>query len=156
MSSLRNYFQVCKTAEDFRDIPISTLEGLIQSAGFFRNKARNIQNAARTICENFGGRVPESMDELHSLPGVGRKTANVVLGNAFHKPGLPVDTHVTRLANRIGLTKQIDAVKIETELTALIPTKRLVHVQPRDDLPRPQNLQSSVPFMQRVCRNRTL
>lgn len=98
------------------------LEELIRSTGFFRNKAKSLLGMARGVAEQHGGRVPEAMTELTALPGVGRKTANVVIGNAFHRnDGIVVDTHVTRLAQRLGLTKQQDAVAIEQDLMPLVP-----------------------------------
>jgi endonuclease-3 len=101
------------------------LERLIQSTGFFRNKAKNIIQCCRQIVEKHGGEVPRTMDELVLLPGIGRKTANVILGNAFNIPGIPVDTHVIRLSKRMGLTLH-DAWrpdKIEADLMKLIPKK---------------------------------
>jgi endonuclease-3 len=99
------------------------LENLIRSTGFYRAKARNIQLCCRQLVERHGGEVPSTMEELVALNGVGRKTANVILGNAFDIPGLPVDTHVTRLSWRLGLTTETDPVKIERDLTALVPPK---------------------------------
>jgi endonuclease-3 len=100
---------------------VGELEKMIQSTGFFRNKARNILAACQAIVAEHGGEVPDTMEELFKLPGVGRKTANVVLGNAFGVPGITVDTHVQRLSRRLGLTKETDAVKIEHDLMELIP-----------------------------------
>ncbi len=97
------------------------LEELIHSTGFFRNKARNIIACCRQLVEEHGGRVPATMEELAALPGVGRKTANVILGNAFGVPGIPVDTHVARLSGRLGLSEATDPVKIERDLMRLIP-----------------------------------
>jgi endonuclease-3 len=98
------------------------LEAVIKSTGFYRNKAKSILGMARALVERHGGEVPRTMDELVHLPGVGRKTANVVLGNAFHiNDGIVVDTHVGRLANRFGLTRETDAVKIEQALIPLFP-----------------------------------
>ena len=114
-------FKKLKTPRDYARIPIEELEALIRPTGFYRNKAKSIKGAATKIIEEFRGEVPRTMEELVTIPGVGRKTANVVLGNAFDTPGLPVDTHVTRLCNRLGLTKHTDAVKIEAELCALLP-----------------------------------
>lgn len=108
------------TVADYYRRPQSQLEAIIRPTGFFRQKAKSIREAARLIDEKFGGEVPQTMEELVSLPGVGRKTANVILGNAFNIPGLPVDTHVTRVSNRIGLVDTADPVKIETLLTGLI------------------------------------
>jgi len=116
-------FARCKKLNDYLKLTQKQLEEIIHSTGFYRNKAENILKAARMIKEQFDGEVPKSMEELVLLPGVGRKTANVVLGNGFNLPGLPVDTHVIRLSNRIGLTTQQDPVKIESELCALIPPK---------------------------------
>ena len=97
------------------------LEGLIQSTGFFRNKAANIIACCREIVAKHGGQVPATMEELVPLAGVGRKTANVVLGNAFGVPGIPVDTHVGRLSQRLGLTAETNPVKIERDLMEVIP-----------------------------------
>lgn len=102
--------------------PLPHLESLIRSTGFYRNKARALQGMARALVEHHHGQVPPSMDALHRLPGVGRKTANVVLGDAFRQPaGIVVDTHVARLARRLGLTRHTDPVKIEKALMPLIP-----------------------------------
>jgi endonuclease-3 len=104
---------------DLRDI-----EEVIRSTGFFRQKAKSLKSMATDIVEKFGGKVPQSMDELTTLRGVGRKTANVVLGNAFGiAEGIAVDTHVTRVANRLKLTSNQDAVKIEKDLMQLVPKK---------------------------------
>jgi endonuclease-3 len=99
------------------------LEKLIHSTGFFRNKARNIIACCQQLVARHGGEVPATMEELVPLPGVGRKTANVILGNAFGVPGIPVDTHVGRLSQRLGLTTASDPVKIERDLARLIPRK---------------------------------
>jgi endonuclease-3 len=99
------------------------LEGLIQSTGFFRNKARNLRRCCQQLVEKHGGQVPRTMAELVPLAGIGRKTANVLLGNAFDTPGIPVDTHVGRLSRRLGLTVQTDPVKVERDLMDLIPRK---------------------------------
>jgi endonuclease-3 len=101
------------------------LEEMIKSTGFFRNKAKSLIGMATAIAEEHGGRVPSEMDALVKLPGVGRKTANVVLGNAFDtNEGVVVDTHVTRLSQRLGLTKNTDAVKIEQDLVKLFPRQQ--------------------------------
>jgi endonuclease-3 len=97
------------------------LEKAIHSTGFFRNKAKSIREASADIVAKHGGQVPRTLDELTALRGVGRKTANVVLGNAYGIPGIVVDTHVTRLANRLGLTRETDPVKIEFALMPLVP-----------------------------------
>jgi endonuclease-3 len=101
--------------------PSEEIQRLIQSTGFFRQKSRALQATARTILERFGGEVPRQMEDLVTLPGVGRKTANVLLGHVFGKPGLVVDTHVRRLSSRLGLTRERDADAIELELRKLRP-----------------------------------
>lgn len=111
-----------RSAAAFSKAPQAKLEEAIRSTGFFRNKARSIRAAAAAIEERHGGQVPDTMAALHELPGVGRKTANVVLGNAFGKDeGIVVDTHVARLAQRLRLTRQIDPEKIERDLMRLVP-----------------------------------
>jgi endonuclease-3 len=102
--------------------PRDRIEELIRSTGFFRNKARSIQECCRQLVEKHGGRVPHTMEALHDLPGVGRKTANVVLGNAFGiHAGIVVDTHVGRLSRRLGLVRHTDPVKVEQALVRLVP-----------------------------------
>jgi endonuclease-3 len=110
-------------AAAFANADRAELERLIQSTGFFRNKARNIQLCCQVLVAEHGGQVPSTMEELTPLPGVGRKTANVVLGNAFAVPGIPVDTHVGRLSRRMGLTVHADPVKVERDLMEMIPKK---------------------------------
>lgn len=102
----------------------SELEELIRSTGFFRNKATSIIAMAQQLCEHHGGEVPATLEELVVLPGVGRKTANVVLGNAFDVPGLTVDTHFGRLVRRFGWTTQTDPVKVEREIAGMFPPKQ--------------------------------
>jgi len=102
--------------------PLEEIQRLIQSTGFFRQKSRALQTAARSILERFGGQVPSRMEELLELPGVGRKTANVLLGHVFGQPGLVVDTHVRRLSLRLGLTRAHDPDEIELELGKLRPS----------------------------------
>jgi endonuclease-3 len=99
------------------------LENLIRSTGFFRAKAKNLIAACRAIVEKHGGDVPQTLEELTKLPGVGRKTANVVLGNCFDVPGITVDTHVGRLSRRLGFTNQTDAEKVERDLMQVWPKK---------------------------------
>jgi endonuclease-3 len=115
-------FKKYPKATDYAKAAPTELENAIRSTGFFRSKTKSIRAATSTIARKFGGRVPETMEELRELPGVGRKTANVVLGNAFRKnEGIVVDTHVARLSQRLGLTKQKDAEKIERDLMKLVP-----------------------------------
>ena len=119
----KELFKEFKKPKDYLDKPASKLEKMVQSTGFFRQKAKNIRAAMKLLVEEHGSKAPKTMEELVKLPGVGRKTANVVLGNGYNIPGLPVDTHVTRLCNRIGLSKNTDAVKIEHELNELLDKK---------------------------------
>ncbi len=115
-------FKKYRTARNYANASQTEIEKAIRSTGFYRNKAKSIRAATSTIADKFGGKVPSTMDELRELPGVGRKTANVVLGNAFGKnEGIVVDTHVTRLSQRLGLTKHTDAEKIERDLMKLVP-----------------------------------
>ena len=115
-------FQKYRSAADYANAGLAELEQGIKTTGFFRNKAKNIKACCAAIVEKHRGDVPRTMEELTELGGVGRKTANVVLGNAFGiSVGVVVDTHVTRLASRLGLTKQTDAEKIEQELMQLVP-----------------------------------
>jgi endonuclease-3 len=114
-------FAAYPTPEALAQAPLDDLEGLIRSTGFFRSKAKNLVGMARAVTERFGGEVPSSMEDMTSLPGVGRKTANVVRSVAMGLPGLPVDTHVGRLTRRLGLTVQTDPVKVEREVGALVP-----------------------------------
>jgi endonuclease-3 len=115
-------FQRYRTAQDFAEVSIEELEDVIRPTGFFRNKAKNIKGCCKAVIERFGGEVPNTMDELVQLDGVGRKTANCVLGNVFGlNEGVVVDTHVIRLSNRLGLTAWSDPVKIEQDLMRLIP-----------------------------------
>ena len=114
-------FRKYRTANDFAGAPLAEIEAAVKSTGFFRNKAKNIKACCAALVEKFNGEVPRTMDELHALAGVGRKTANVVLGNAFGiNVGVVVDTHVTRLANRLGLAKGTDAVRLEQDLMKLV------------------------------------
>ena len=110
-------------AKAFAEADVADVEKLIQSTGFFRNKAKNIVECCKLLVERHGGEVPRTQDELVQLPGVGRKTANVVLGNCFDTPGITVDTHVGRLSRRLGLTVQDDPVKVEFELMEMLPPK---------------------------------
>lgn len=124
-------FRKYRRPEDYLAVPPQELETDIRSLGFFRQKARSIRAALALIIREHGGHIPASMEALTRLPGVGRKTANVILGNAFGIPGIAVDTHVIRLSGRIGLSNQSDPIKIERDLMALFPAKdwiRLSHV----------------------------
>ncbi|MGC9941003.1 MAG: endonuclease III [Verrucomicrobiota bacterium] len=118
----KELFKKYRSAQDFAEAPLTDIEAAVKTTGFFHNKAKNLKDCCTALIRQFGGEVPRTMEELHSLAGVGRKTANVVLGNAFGiNVGVVVDTHVIRLANRLGLTRQTDAVKIEQELMKLVP-----------------------------------
>jgi endonuclease-3 len=117
-------FRKYRRPGDYLKVSPKELQKDIRTTGFFRNKTKSIQGTAKALTESYGGEVPDTMDELLELPGVARKTANVVLGNAFGvKSGIVVDTHVTRLSHRLGLTEQKTAEKIERDLIELIPRK---------------------------------
>lgn len=116
-------FKRYPSAAEFAAAKLPELESMIQSTGFFRNKAKNIKACCQLIMEKHGGNVPRTLEELIELPGVARKTANVVLGNAFDTPGITVDTHVGRLSRRMGLTRHEDPVKVEMDLGVLILRK---------------------------------
>ncbi|HXF94314.1 MAG TPA: endonuclease III [Nitrospiraceae bacterium] len=114
-------FPKYRRAEEWARIPRATLEAEIRSTGFYRNKAKAIQECCAALVERFQGAVPDRLEDLVSLPGVGRKTANIVLGNAFGRPAIGVDTHVGRLAQRLGLTKETNPDKIEGDLNPIVP-----------------------------------
>jgi endonuclease-3 len=117
-------FRKYPNAEDYLKVPVTELEQDIRSTGFFRNKARSIQGACKLILENFGGQMPQNFDELLTLPGVARKTANVVMGNAFGvASGVVVDTHVSRITQLLGLTTNTTPEKIERDLIEVVPQK---------------------------------
>src|SRR3989454_11532783 len=117
-------FRKYRKPEDYLKVSEKELQKDIRTTGFFRNKTKSIQGTAKVLTESYGGEVPDTMEELLELPGVARKTANVVLGNAFGvKSGIVVDTHVTRLSHRLGITEQKTAEKIERDLVGLVPKK---------------------------------
>src|SRR5947199_9304884 len=122
-------FNRCKTAQDFAGIDTTELEEMIHSSGFFRNKAKSIKAACRIIADEHSGQVPSTMEELLQLPGVARKTANVVLGVAFGKAeGIAVDTHVQRLSRRLHFSKKLRPEKIEVDLMRLFPRHQWIQV----------------------------
>ena len=119
-------FERCKTIEDFANIDIKELENLIHSCGFYKNKAKNIKLCAKQIIEDYGGEVPHTMENLLMLAGVGRKSANVILLEAFGiSYGIAVDTHAKRISNKLGLSKESDPKKIEQDLIKIFPKKYL-------------------------------
>src|SRR5512143_4100475 len=117
----KDLFKKYRSAEDYSNENPAKLEEEIRPTGFYRNKTKSIQKCSQELVKRFGGEVPKTLDELVTLPGVGRKTANVILGSAFGVPGIVVDTHVHRVSKRIGLTKNDDPVKIEFDLIEIIP-----------------------------------
>lgn len=117
----KDLFEKYKNVDDFADADYETLMDDIRSIGFYRNKAKNIIACCQRLREVYGGRVPDSMEELLTLPGTGRKTANLVLGDIYRQPAIVADTHCMRLARRIGLTKHSEPAKIEMDLKKLIP-----------------------------------
>ncbi|MBI2824715.1 MAG: endonuclease III [Planctomycetia bacterium] len=128
----KDLFHRYRTAADFARAPLARLEKAIKSTGFFRNKAKNIKACCQAIVERHAGQVPRSLEDLVELPGVGRKTANVVLGTAFGvATGVVVDTHVARLSQRLGLTKAKDPVKIEQDLMRDLPKQEWIALSHR-------------------------
>lgn len=125
-------FKKWSTPQAMAKAEVGQLEKTIQSTGFFRNKAKSILGCSQQLVQLHGGKVPQTLEELVKLPGIGRKTANVILGTAFGIPsGVVVDTHVTRLCNRLGLTKQANAVKIEQDLIKLLPQEEWINFSHR-------------------------
>ena len=120
----KDLFKKYKDVRAFANCDLAELQEDIRSTGFYRNKAKNIKAACTAIVEDFGGQVPQTMVELVSLAGVGRKTANVLLGNAFDTPGITCDTHVIRLSRRLGLSENSDPVKLEHDLMEIVPKKK--------------------------------
>src|SRR5438093_1849022 len=150
-------FKKHRSAADFANAPLAELEQDIKTTGFFRNKAKNVQACCRKLVERHGGEVPKTMEELTHLDGVGRKTANVVLGNAFGvNVGVVVDTHVARLSQRLGLTKHKQPEKIEEDLMKLVPREQwtllshwlIWHGRRRCDARRPDCAQCEI---RKVC-----
>jgi endonuclease-3 len=119
-------FKTYRNAADYANAPPAVLIKQIGKINFYRNKAKSIHNCCKELVERFGGQVPDNLNDLVSLPGVGRKTANIVLGNAFGQQAIGVDTHVMRLSQRLGFTKKTDPDKIETDLTEIVPEKQRV------------------------------
>jgi endonuclease-3 len=119
-------FKAFKNVEAFAKATPSEVEPYVHSLGFFRNKSKNIVGAARMLAQQFGGRLPRERALLEQLPGVGAKSAAVIVANAFGEPAIAVDTHVGRVARRLGLTKETDPSKVEATLTALLPKERLI------------------------------
>lgn len=117
----KDLFKKYRTVEDYASADLSELEQDIKPTGFFRNKAKNIKECCIKLIREYDGQVPDTMEELLKLPGVGRKTANVILSTVFSKPGVIVDTHCSRLANRIGLTSSNNPDIIERDLMKLLP-----------------------------------
>lgn len=124
-----NLFDRCKTIQDFAEIPLEELESIIHPCGFYKNKAKNIKLCAKQVLENFGGEVPHTMEELTSLAGVGRKSANVILLEVFGiQAGIAVDTHAKRISNLTGLSKEKEPTKIEQDLLKIFPKEYLKDV----------------------------
>ena len=147
----KTLFQKYRTPKDFAYANPAELEQDIRPTGFFRNKTKSIMGAGKKIVEEFGGEVPRTMDELLTLPGVARKTANVVLGTAFGiAVGVVVDTHVTRLSNRLDLSRNTDPKKIEQDLMQVIPPEQMDLIFSPADLARPQSLPGAQTQMRRM------
>ncbi|HPM80743.1 MAG TPA: endonuclease III [Candidatus Anammoximicrobium sp.] len=116
-------FPKYRTAADWAGAKLASLQAQLQRINFYRKKSEAIQKACRTLVDRFGGSVPDNLDDLLTLPGVGRKTANIILGNAFGRQAIGVDTHVARLSQRLGLTEETDPDKIEADLVEIVPAK---------------------------------
>jgi endonuclease-3 len=124
----KTLFARYKKASDYAKAPPEELQKLVRPTGFFRNKSKSIQGACKMIAEEHGGVVPDTMEELVKLPGVARKTANIVLGDAFGlSSGIAVDTHMLRVSRRLGLTEESDPVKVEADLCAIVPKRKWIH-----------------------------
>jgi endonuclease-3 len=119
-------FKQYRTAADWANARPEQLHAQLRTINFYRNKTRAIQNACRVLVDRFGGQVPDKLEDLLTLPGVGRKTANIILGNAFGQPAIGVDTHVGRLAQRLGFTRKTDPDDIEADLVQIVPPKDAV------------------------------
>lgn len=119
-------FDKYPTPKDMAEANLSDVEEIIKPLGFYRSKAQNIIGMAGKLCENFGGEVPSKLEDLLTLPGVGRKTANVIRGNIYHEPSIVVDTHVKRISNKLGVTKKQDPTEIEFDLMKKIPKDRWI------------------------------
>jgi endonuclease-3 len=120
----KELYKKYRSASDWANADIKQIESDIKSTGFYRNKAQSIKKSCAELIKQFCGKVPDNMDELVKLPGVGRKTANVVLGNAFGQPAIACDTHVIRLSRRLGLSENSDPVKLEFDLAGIVPKKK--------------------------------
>ncbi len=123
----QDLFHRYRSANDYAEAHLEELEENIRPTGFYHNKAKSIQKCCQELVTRFGGKVPNTLEELVTLPGVGRKTANVLLGNTYGVPGIAVDTHVRRVSQRIGLTKNDDPVKIEFDLMEIVPREEWTH-----------------------------
>lgn len=123
----RDLFKKYRSPRDYAEVKLTELEEDIRPTGFYRNKAKSIQRCCQDLMARFNGEVPNTLEALVTLPGVGRKTANVILGNAFGIPGIVVDTHVHRVSRRIGLTENDDPVKIEFDLMKIVPKEEWTH-----------------------------
>lgn len=122
----KDLFQKYKTLEDFANADITEMEEAVRPTGFYKNKARNLILCARKLVTEFHSEVPKTIEELTSLPGVGRKTANVIRGNIYHEPSIVVDTHVKRISKKLGFTKEDDPEKIEYDLMKVLPKDRWI------------------------------
>lgn len=123
----KTLFEKYKTLKDFANADIDGLAEDVKPCGFYKTKSRNIKALAQKIIEEHGGKIPDTMEELTALPGVGRKTANLILGDVYGKPALVIDTHAIRLTGRIGLTKETDPKKIEFDLKKFVPDDYSIH-----------------------------
>ena len=143
-------FPKYRTAADWANAKLESLQTQLQRINFYRKKSEAIQKACRVLVERFGGSVPDNLDDLLTLPGVGRKTANIILGNAFGQQAIGVDTHVARLSQRLGLTEETDPDKIEADLVAIVPADRFGQVLPSPAVSRPPGVPGQETQLPRV------
>ena len=120
----KELFERYKTVEDFADADIADVERIIMPCGLYKTKAQSVIGMCKKLLEDFGGRIPETIDELTTLPGIGRKTANLIMGDVHHKPAIVTDTHCIRICGRLGLSKSKEPAKVEQELLPIIPKER--------------------------------
>jgi len=120
----KTLFKKYRSARDYADAPLAQLEEDVRPTGFFRNKAKSLKGCGTALVEKFGGKFPDNLNDMLTLPGVGRKTANLVLGSVYNVPGIVVDTHFLRLSQRLGLTQNSDPLKIEYDIMELLPESR--------------------------------
>lgn len=155
----KDLFQKYKSVEDFALADLAELERDIHSTGFYKNKAKNIIACCRKLILEYNGEVPSDIEDLISLPGVGRKTANVIRGNIFHEPSIVVDTHVKRISGKLGFTKETDPEKIEYELMEILPKEHWILyniqiIQHGREVCAARNPKCDACFLRELCKSK--